>query len=573
MCFFAGNKIRIHLSDTLNQAWIIVHPEYIEEGEIDYYKSLGLKIIKADTKEFLIYLNSLHSENYEITNLEKNIFPEYSIPPNASVNHRAIQDFYQGATPTWSDIYSHLVIRTRYFDILTNSLDGGKNVLITGGAATGKSTLLMQAASLYQFNGYKFYIKDISKEKATAIVNALPNTPVIFFIDDCQSSLEALNILSSNKNFRYVIAERDYAYLSSSNHAFFSKKIEFIDITEISSSDASAIYNNIPYDIKRIPYSSYVDNDSLFEFIEKNCKSPNIKDRFKNVISQLTLIDIKLVELFLLVCYMHRSRSVASMDIILSYFGNRINSHTDAYELIKTLGSSIREYTGDLVEETQDYFNIRSNMLADLISELAPVRNLNTMLTNFHQNVSRYSIPNYDTFKRKAYDAMIFEKAFPIIEDGIKIYDVIYNKHSSPFNLQQKALYLSRRKRHDKAFPVIDEAVAIAGSRNWSIKNSYAIIKFRANIDRDDNYETRKALDESMYLLEQCYSSDNRKTFHAMTYTDHALQYWHKYRDEESRQYLLKAKKWLEDELKSVRKVHNVYRLLRNCSEALNTFE
>lgn len=193
------------------------------------------------------------------------------------------------------------------------------------------------------------------------------------------------------------------------------------------------------------------------------------------------------------------------------------------------------------------------------------------MLTVFHSNVPRFCVPNFDSFKRRAYDARIYERAFPIIEDGEKVYDIIYRKHQSPFNLQQKSLYLSRRGEHQRAFKVIDEAISTGGSRNWSIKNSYAIIKFKANIDRADCTDVRKALDESMEALEQCHSADVRKAFHAMSYTDQSLKYWKKYRDEKAISYLEKSKAWLSEEADEDNRIGNVLRLLKQVNMTLSS--
>jgi hypothetical protein len=130
---------------------------------------------------------------------------------------------------------------------------------------------------------------------------------------------------------------------------------------------------------------------------------------------------------------------------------------------------------------------------------------------------------------------------------------------------------MSRRNDHQRAFEVIDEAIAKSGSRNWSIKNSHAIIKFRANIARKDSADVRKALNESMGSLEQCHSADVRKAFHAMTYADHALRYWKKYRDETAITYLETAKKWLQEESDSDNRIGNVMRLLRQVNNALSS--
>ena len=111
-------------SNALNEhnqkdAWIVLHPDYLADGEIDYYKSLGLKIIQSDTKELLEYLdhsNSSNTKEKESTEQRPHPYPEYSVPSNSAIEHRSIQDYFQGASPTWSDIYSPRVCRVRFYD-------------------------------------------------------------------------------------------------------------------------------------------------------------------------------------------------------------------------------------------------------------------------------------------------------------------------------------------------------------------------------------------------------------------------------------------------------------------------
>ncbi|MEQ9927155.1 SIR2 family protein [Pectobacterium brasiliense] len=552
-------------------SWIIIHPDYIDEGEIEYYQSLELKIILSDTETFLDYLASFEEpkDNQEIFNQHENPFPEYSIPSHSDIERRSINDFYQGANPSWSDIYSSRVNKLHYYSIVEEYINGGKNVLITGGPATGKSTLLMQMAAFHNFNGIKLFLSDISSSKAETLSARIKNTPTILFVDNMQTSMEALNNLSAKKNIKMVIAERDYAYLSASRANFLRRNVEIIDITQLTEPDAQGIIDNIPADLKKNKKFNLREGDSLFELIEHNCRTPSIKERFKNVLKELHKKDKRLVQLFLLVCYMHNSRSVTSMDILYSYFREESINPQEIYSLIDILSSCLSEYAGEYSDSDQDYFSIRSNLLSEHISTIAPEKDLACMLTNFHMNVSRYCIPNYDSFKRRAYDARLFERAFPQTETGEKIYDIIYRKHNSPFNLQQKALYLSRRGNHERAFIVIDEAIANSGSGNWSVKNSYAIIKFKANINRNNSYDVRKALNESMESLEQCYTADMRKAFHAMSYADQSLKYWKKYRDQTAKGYLEKSKEWLGEEANKDNSIRNVSRLLQQINNVL----
>lgn len=552
-------------------AWIVVHPEFTSEDEIQYFKSLDLKIIVSDTEGFLDYLSGFESSPDIVRGEYDNPLPEYSIPNHSDVRHRAIQDFYQGSTPVWSDIYSPRVSRLCYYSTIEEYVNRGRNVLITGGPATGKTTLLMQFAAFHDFNGVKLILSGVSREKAETVSAKLGETPALLFVDNLQASIDALNFLSTKKTIRLLIAERDYAYLSASSANFLRKNIEVVDITALSDVDAQSIINNIPADIKSRRTYRLREGDSLFELVEKNCRTPSIKERFHNVIDELRRNDDSLVQLFLLACYLHTCRSVTSMDVLYSYFGRGYNNYSELYGLIAVLSSSMSEYVGEHASDSQDYFSIRSNLLADHIFTIAPAKDMAKMLETFHNNVPRSCVPNFDAFKRRAYDARLFERAFPSISDGEAVYDVIYGKHSSPFNLQQKALYLSRRGEHQRAFEVIDEAISKGGSRNWSIKNSYAIIKFKANIVRVDSYDVRKALDESMIALEQCHSADVRKAFHAMSYADHSLQYWKKYRDTTAVSYLEKSKDWLSEEADSDNRIGNVMRLLKRVNEVLRT--
>lgn len=183
-------------------SWIIVHPEYTSDDEIQYYKSLDLKIISSDTEQFLEYLKKFEAVSPADKEAHVNPFPEYAIPSHSDIKHRAIQDFYLGAAPTWSDIYSPRVAKLRFYSSVEEQVNSGKNVLITGGPATGKTTLLMQFAAFHSFNGIKILLSEISTAKAQTIATKLSGIPALLFVDNLQTSIEALNHLSKNKNIQ-----------------------------------------------------------------------------------------------------------------------------------------------------------------------------------------------------------------------------------------------------------------------------------------------------------------------------------------------------------------------------------
>lgn len=87
----------------------------------------------------------------------------------------------------------------------------------------------------------------------------------------------------------------------------------------------------------------------------------------------------------------------------------------------------------------------------------------------------------------------------------------------------------------------------MTNNKQFSIRNSHAIILFDANYDID-SLEAEKQLDQSMDILSQCVNSDLRRTFHAITYADQAVKYYHKYGTEKAISYLKQAQSWLNSE-------------------------
>jgi len=110
-----------------------------------------------------------------------------------------------------------------------------------------------------------------------------------------------------------------------------------------------------------------------------------------------------------------------------------------------------------------------------------------------------------------------------------------------------------------------------SSGRNLSIQNSHAIILFRANINLpSDDPTVKRTLHQSMDILSQCYTQDKRKTYHALTFADHAIQYFNIYADSVACNYLQTAKTWLQEERKNAPWNLSVKRLLTNVSNALN---
>ena len=205
----------------------------------------------------------------------------------------------------------------------------------------------------------------------------------------------------------------------------------------------------------------------------------------------------------------------------------------------------------------------RSSFLSETVMSICPRDDLKMMLLKFYDQVSSFRIPRYYVFKRKAYDAGIIGKAFTDWEEGLSFYEKAEERNTSPFLKQQCALYLSHRKKFKEAFKWIDGALMQSNHAIPTIKNSHAIILFRANIDSPYDVTAKASLNQSMDILSECYRSDRRKTYHSLVYADHAIQYSSFFNDEKSKEYLITSEKWLNEEIKKFPWNRNCKRMLK----------
>ena len=242
-----------------------------------------------------------------------------------------------------------------------------------------------------------------------------------------------------------------------------------------------------------------------------------------------------------------------SFDIANAFLRPDIRDYSDVYEYVKQLRSLIVEYEGELIDSAQDYFTPRSSIVSEAVLETVGSASFKRVLTRFHDHVSTYRIVRFDVFHQQAYDEKFAMKAFPDWREGLAYYEKLCSKDSSPYLKQQGALYLARQRRYSEAFSWIDDAVLKSSGRIPSIRNSHAIILFRANINQPDKHSriVSETLKRSMTILAECYSFDKRKIYHAMTFGEQAIEYWRAYRDDVAKEYLETAKKWLDREVKS----------------------
>ena len=142
------------------------------------------------------------------------------------------------------------------------------------------------------------------------------------------------------------------------------------------------------------------------------------------------------------------------------------------------------------------------------------------------------------------------------------------NDNNNPFILQQGSLYLSNKQQHNLAFYWIDKARNMTRDSILSIRNSHAIILFDANI-RKEGSDVKNTLDNSMEILISCYKEDRRKLYHAKKFAEQSIEYYDRFGDSKSIDYLSQAKIWIDEEMKINNWHRDLRRLLINIRERL----
>jgi hypothetical protein len=405
-----------------------------------------------------------------------------------------------------------------------------------------------------------------SKQEAALVIRKLAGQKALILIDNFSNDIDAYNTFCEQPNITIVVADRDY-FLSGIRHLLRDRKRVVIDITGLSRVDLQGCRRSIPELIRSqkliVPQVTGRALPSLYEFVEANTVGPTIEERMTSALRDLKLTNSNLAEMLVFAAYVHASRTPISMDMALAYWQDRISNYREIYHMMDGVGSMLAEYEGDLAKEAQDYFAARSAIVSEAVLNVVDGGLLRKMILNFHKNISPYRICNFGAFQKKAYRWKLYAKAFDSWEEGSEFYDHLYEKTPNPYIRQHQALFLNARKRFSESFQAIDAALAETGGRNFTIRNSHAKILFRANIDLASSPEARVQLDKSMNILMQCYDSDRRKAFHAMTFADFAMRYWEVFRDDTALKYITLAKKWLHEQEKSEGYLRRINRLRR----------
>jgi energy-coupling factor transporter ATP-binding protein EcfA2 len=523
-----------------------------------YLRALGFNLITGDTAELLDYLLGIPRSQTAASTSRRTtrlMFPDECVPDLATTPARPIADFYLGAPPDWYDIFSGRVHRTAHAPRIENAILSGKNVLVIGMTASGKSTLMMQVAASLQTRHHKLVCDSLTVQKAEFILNKLAGDRAIIFVDNFADSIDAFSLLAASSAVQVVGFDRDYLFERAS-HLIDRQTFVTLNVTGLDAPDIQSICEKMPPEIRRsvivFPATEEDVSPSLHEVIVSNIAVSQLATRFAGSLVQLEREDEHLHDFLIMCCYVHSCRVPVPYSLASAFLSEAVQSYADFLNYIKRLNSVVLDYGGQVVESDQDHFVPRSTLFAEAIMDQVAAVSLKRVLLRFHREISPVHICRYDTFRRYAFDAHIMKKAFGVWEEGRDFYQEMFEREGSPYIRQQGALYLAHRRRFREAFAWIDEARNLTQSKVFSIRNSYAIILFRSNIDAGEPWteKVRLTLRESMDMLAECYRYDLRKQYHALTFADQAVKYFDVYRDGNARDYLLKAAAWLEVELK-----------------------
>lgn len=554
-------------------AWVTLRAE--DDEAIEYYSSLGFQIIIAETNDLLKYIGQIKVEKTvgSAKRLLDKRFSEYLIPTVNKVPVRTLAEFYLGAEPTWYDIFLGGLHKTKHFNAAQNSIAGGNNCLLIGAAVTGKSTLLRLLANSVPDLVQPLFIEELTPEKAQLLKKDIDaeGVKVAAFVDNAADAWEAIAILGTSNNVQIVAAERDYIF-DSVAHRFAGGKFDIFDVSGLSNLDVQAVLDKIPSGVQRLGARKFseplhVDFDpTFFEVLDSSIAGHLLADRFIEALAELKQEVPEKHDLLLLSCYLYSCRIPTSVDVASSFLSNVVGDPSLVYKLLVSMGSLLSPYEGSLAETEQAFFVPRSRSVAEAVMKRVGSIDLRRLLIQFHSEVSPTKIPRYDIFRRMAYDANLTNRAFPEWEDGLDFYEKCFERDGSHSFKQQGAIYLSRKKQYPLAFKWIDDAMAIAGRRAASVKNTYAVIMFNANYDKPASApEVIATLDESMQILQKCYTEDLRKVYHAKVFADQSVKYANKFPDSlSSLEYLDQASTWLNAELKSRQGDRAINQLLRD---------
>ena len=533
--------------------WIVLYNP--SEDDIEYFQGLDFNIIIADTKEFLQEIPSLgdlkNTKTHHSSPVES-IFKKNVIPRDSrGLTQRPIEEFYRGLPPIWADILRNVIFKTSFYKEIENSIYSKRHTIIIGAPVSGKTTLAMQVGEFINFDGIKLMFSDFNFNKAEYVSKIVGNSKALIIVENFADDIDAFLLLKTLPNVKLIGIDRSH-YFTIISHKINQKEFDIINVTELKEQDIQGIIESIPEGIRKseneIKKNRFNSDTSIYEFVIRHIKGQTIRKRYCDFIRKLEAEDTALAEFLVLCAYMHVARVPLSMEVAYSYFDDY--DYKDVIEMREQLSDFLQEVDEEeLAANNIDGYRPRSSIVADAILEYTDKKLLSQVMWTVLKKVNSFTICNYRTFRRWAFDKVLVIKAFDDWKKGKEFYEEAFlYDNRNPYILQQGALYLSAKRKYRDAFDWIDKAKTLTNDKQFSIRNSHAIILFDANYEVYTQ-EALMQLDASMEILHKCYKDDMRRTFHAKTYADQALRYFKRNHNDKAKAYLEQAKEWIKDEL------------------------
>lgn len=535
------------MKNDCHDIWIQCLPK--DKKNISFFRNKGCNIIESDTESLLAWMESLECLKQK-SNHSNNIISEslkhYRIPSLCDVPVIQNSEYFQKGNTDWYPILVNIPYERKEVNTIYNETLKKKHVIILGEKFTGKTTMLMQTALKVTSNN-KLYLDSPRIEEALFICSQIKDQNAWVFIHNCTADIEAFKIFAMQPNLYVVGSSNDYQY-ETVRH-LIDNEINYltINISELSKSEAIAIYNKIPEGLKSssFRYKDLTNKDdkySMLEFIGNNIVNSFTKQKIASMLNEILKTNEAIFEIIAITAYLSENFSALSYEILSSYFN--LSVFTKAVDLVKQAGDYLRLYSFDTMELYEDYYILRSKLFATNTRDLL-IRNHKNLyaeiIEKFIKNTTPYQILRHDIFRRKAYDAELFTKLFSY-EKCNEIFTFLYKRNPNCYTLQQWALCKMKYKYFKEAFADIDKALSLA-PKNFSIQNSQAIILFEAN-----KYEKSdvafNSLREAMSILIDCFHNDKRKIYHAQKFAEFAI-FLYKYHHCDD--YIDDAKKWINE--------------------------
>nr|WP_303851685.1 SIR2 family protein [Seleniivibrio woodruffii] len=535
--------------------WILILPDTKYDLDAETYADDGYFIIRGNTRSLLDYFQyNMNTKNKEtfldsgIKSDEAKYFYAYSLESILKQKHpaRPVKLFYEGDNPRWSDIIENQLFKLTFFNTALNDILKYKHVHITGLSGSGKTTLLMQLAASKEILGTKYFFDTLTVNQAKKFISEIDKKNIVYiFIDNLSSNLDAFDILKTINNYRIISAERDTITYTINGINNLASDTSIIDISNITQSEV----NNICNFMHKSEYKYKNEQVSLFEIVFKLWFNYSAKERIQQIIEKLP---DDLLEFYTIITYARYAGISCSFEMLLAYYYNECD-YKQIYKYAKNLRSLVDDENYYDDDDSQDYFSLRSKIFSEMSITIIDPNVLSKVIRRFHNNINQRLIPNFKMFKRKAWDADIMCIAFQDWREGKNFYDEQILKNNDFFIKHQYAIYLYRKNMVDDAWRLIEEAYNDSNGRVFSIRNTHATYLFDRNIDKkEDSHDTViNSLLSSFDELEKCLNNDNSKTYHVTTYARHALKFYHRYKNADSRFIINKAITYIDRELKN----------------------